>query len=283
MAKALIGKVAALWRYPVKSMLGETIAETSVSLGGVVGDRAWALREVASARVLTAKKYPKLFAMSAAYEGSPDLGESAPLRITLPDGATIRASDPDASGKLSAALGFEVLLVRPHQGQMELAGIDPATVFGEVGIENIYPGLTAATAPDFVPLPEGAFFDSAVIHVLASGTLEHLRRLAGGKSRFDPRRFRPNIYVETAGDGGGFVEDQWLAGTLEVGGAVKITAMRPAMRCVMTTHPQQELERDPAVLRLAAKDHKACVGVYGAIGAPGTIRVGDPVFLVIGS
>ena len=113
-----------------------------------------------------------------------------------------------------------------------------------------------------------------------AASLEHLQRLCGGDSILDPRRFRPNIFVDTgATDADGFVEDEWLGGTLEVGATVRIVEMQPALRCVMTTHAQSDLPRDLAILRTAARHHKATLGVFASIGAPGTIRVGDPVYL----
>ncbi len=79
----------------------------------------------------------------------------------------------------------------------------------------------------------------------------------------------------------GFIEDGWLNGRLEIGEHVRIVSMEPALRCVMTTHPQEDLSRDPRVLRAAADHHRATVGVFAAIGYPGTIRVGDPVWLAV--
>ncbi len=281
MAKQRIGKVVALWRYPVKSMLGEPLTESSVVFHGLAGDRAWALREMKTGRIVSAKKFPKMFEMRAAYERVPETGEAVSIRIELPDGRTIHAEDADASAVLSAVLGCEVRLERPQPEQAETAGMDPATIFGDVSIDKIFPGMTPGKGPDFFLLGmKGTFFDSAAIHVLASATLDHMRRLAGGASRFDPRRFRPNIFVESANGADAFVEDEWLGGMLEVGEAVKITGMQPALRCVMTTHRQGDLERDPAILRTAAQHHKANVGVFASIGAPGTIRIGDPVYLV---
>src|SRR5271157_1076671 len=105
MAKRQIGTVGGLSRYPVKSMLGEKLAELNVTLHGVVGDRAWALREHTTGRIVSAKKYPKMFEMRAVYEGSPDGGALAPVGITIPDGRTIHADDPDASDILSSVLG----------------------------------------------------------------------------------------------------------------------------------------------------------------------------------
>jgi uncharacterized protein len=280
MAKRLIGKVGGLWRFPVKSMLGEKLDQVNVTIHGVAGDRAWALREVANGKVVSAKKFPKMFEMRSAYERSPDDGDLPPVRITLPDGKTIHAADENASEILSSILGTKMHLERPQAGQTNLAGIDPRTVFGDVGIEKIYPALTASNAPDFFPLPEGTFFDSGLIHVVASATLEHARRLAGSNSRFDPRRFRCNIFVESEGEPDGFVEDGWLGGMLEIGESVKITGMQGALRCVMTTHPQDDLERDPVILRTVAKAHEANLGVFASVGARGRVEVGDAVYLV---
>jgi uncharacterized protein YcbX len=126
--------------------------------------------------------------------------------------------------------------------------------------------------------PARDFFDEDVLHIIASGTLAHLRRLAPGAD-FDPRRFRANIYVDTGDEADSFIEDQWLDSQLVIGDAV-IGGLRPAIRCVMTTHPQFELPRDIAVLRTAAQHHQAYVGVFASMAAPGTIHVGDLVWLL---
>jgi uncharacterized protein YcbX len=63
------------------------------------------------------------------------------------------------------------------------------------------------------------------------------------------------------------------------GGIVKIVAMQPALRCVMTMHRQEELGRDLRIIRAAAQFHKATVGVFASVGATGTVRLGDPVYL----
>jgi MOSC domain-containing protein len=278
MGRRPIGVVKDLFRYPVKSMLGERLIEVDIGESGVIGDRAYALRE-ASGRIVTAKKWADMLQFSARYDRSPEPGELASLSITLPDGRTIRAQDPDASSLLSAVLGRKVVLERAQSDQRNHAEIDPATVFGDVPVERVIPGQTATTLPDTFALPPGTFFDSASIHVLASATLAHMRTLIGEDAELDPRRFRPNIVVETAPEAEYFVEDEWLGGTLEVGRSVKIVSMRPALRCVMTTHGQADLARDLRVLRAAAQHHRSHVGVFAAIGAPGKTRLGDPVVL----
>jgi len=279
MERRQIGVVKDLFRYPVKSMLGERPSEVDIGAHGVIGDRAYALRE-ANGRVVTAKKWANMFEFCARYDAPPTPGALVPLSITLPDGRTMHAQDPDASAVLSAVLGRTVVLERAQSDQRNRAEIDPAAVFGDVPVETVKPGLTAATLPDTFALPPGTFFDSASIHVLASGTLAHLRRLTGEDAQLDPRRFRPNIVVETAPGEEGFLEDDWLEGSLEVGGSVRIVRMRPALRCVMTTHRQAGLVRDMRILRTAAQHHHNHVGVFAAIDAPGTVRIGDPVVLV---
>jgi uncharacterized protein len=279
MERRQIAVVRALFRYPVKSMLGEKRAELMLTANGTLGDRAWAVRET-SGRIATAKKWPAMLEFRASYDSPPHADELAPVTITLPDGSTIHADDPHASARLTEVLGRPVSLERAKPDERSRGELDPQTIFADVPVEQLLPNFTSQTLPDTFGLMRGAFFDSAPIHILASGSLEHMKRLCGGDSKLDPRRFRPNIFVDTGGTGAeGFVEDEWLEGVLEIGEAVKITAMQPALRCVMTTHAQMELPRDLSILRTAAQHHKATLGVFASIGAPGTVRVGDPVYL----
>jgi MOSC domain-containing protein len=279
MPRREVGRVAALWRYPVKSMLGEQTAALEITARGAAGDRAWALREVATRQIASAKKFPRLFDFRAAYEQEPSAADIPRVLVRLPGGEIIHADAAGASEAISAALGRKVTLEKSDSARAERAGVDPRTVFGDVPVESINPEFTAQTLPDSYGLARGTFFDSAPIHVLASSTLRHLTKLGGAKSIFDPRRFRPNIYIDTGGGDDGFVEDRWEHGTLAVGDAVRIVAMRAALRCVMTTHPQDDLPRDYGVLRAAARNHRANVGAFAAVGAEGIVRIGDPVFL----
>jgi hypothetical protein len=279
MERRQIGVVQDLFRYPVKSMRGERLSAVDIGMHGIIGDRAYALRET-NGRVVTAKKWANMLEFSAGYDAPPVPGALAPLRITLPDGRTMQAQATDASTILSAVLGRPVVLDRAQSDQSSHAEIDPATVFGDVPVENVLPGRTAATMPDTFALPPGTFFDAASVHVLAAGTLAHLRTLIGADAQLDPRRFRPNIFVETAPGDEDFLEDGWLEGTLEVGESVQLVQMRPTLRCVMTAHRQADLVRDLRILRTAAQHHHNHIGVWASIGTAGAVRVGDPVMLM---
>ena len=279
MAREMIGTVSSLARYPVKSMLGEKLDNVFVTERGVVGDRAYALREVATRQIASAKKFPKLFEFRSSYDSPPAPGRATPVTIELPDGRKIHAEDAEASQIISEALGRKITIERSSSAHAEHAGIDAATIFADVPIEKVIPGLTAETMPNHFALEKESFFDTAVMHVIASGTLRHMAKLAAPGSIFDPRRFRPTIFVDSGERDDGFLEDDWIGGTLAVGDGLKIIALQPALRCVMTTHPQEDLQRDYTILRTAAYHHRANVGVFASVGAAGQVKIGDPVYL----
>jgi uncharacterized protein YcbX len=133
------------------------------------------------------------------------------------------------------------------------------------------------TVTDFT-LPEGTFFDCAVVHLLTTTTLDRLRELYP-QGRFEVRRFRPNIVVQLDSSEKGFAENAWVHHTLAIGEEVRLNVAAPCGRCVMTTLPQGDLPRDPGILRTAAQHNKVNVGVYAAVLRGGTIRRGDPVRL----
>lgn len=135
-------------------------------------------------------------------------------------------------------------------------------------------GLAHRDAVTEFALPEGTFFDCAVVHVLTTATLERLRELYPA-GRFEVRRFRPNIVVETDAGVNDFVENEWIGRTLAIGDTVRLSITRPCSRCVMTTLPQADLPRDHGILRAAAQHNQAHVGVYAAVVQGGTVRRGD--------
>lgn len=276
MKRVQVGVVKELFRYPVKSMSGETLTELEIGEKGVPGDRAWALRET-NGRIASAKKWANLLDFRAVYETPPGR-EAARVKVTLPDGGAVRTTDADVSERVSAVLGRPVRLEQAKPEERAQAEIDTQTIFGDVGVERVMPQFTAATMPDSFRLYPGAFFDSAAIHIVTTGSMAHLRTLIGADAQIDARRFRPNIVVET-GRSDGFIEDEWLDGELQIGEWTRIVSMQQALRCVMTTHRQADLRRDMRVLRAVAQNHGAKLGVFAAVGAAGTVRIGDPVWL----
>ena len=80
-----LGKVDSIFRYPVKSMMGEKIEETCVTSNGVLGDRVWAVRDEVRGGIRGAKKIPQLMQLSAACIAEPTEYGSYPATVTLAD------------------------------------------------------------------------------------------------------------------------------------------------------------------------------------------------------
>jgi len=94
MARREIGTVGALWRYPIKSMRGESLDEAWLTERGIIGDRVWAVRELARGGIMSARTFPTLLQLRAHYEGEPASDSAAPIKIELPDGGTLLPDDP---------------------------------------------------------------------------------------------------------------------------------------------------------------------------------------------
>ena len=275
----LVGTIAELWRYPVKSMLGGTVSQLTVTGRGALGDRAWALRDQRTGRIVSAKRVPRLLQFRATYEVEPTLESAGRVRIVTPDGDTIYAGQENASARISAILGRPVRLENSALPD-EKATIDRDTVFGDVPVSQMKPDWTPDTMPDYFQLKSGSFLEIGAVFLLASGSVEHLRSLQGGTALIDRRRFRPNLYINTGPASDRFIEDDWLGGNLTVGGTVILSDFAPTLWCVGATLAQEELPRDLSILRTIARGHQGCLGVYGSVVSTGLVRVGDPVALV---
>lgn len=266
----VVGRIAKIWRYPVKSMGGEEIREAAFSSRGLVGDRDYALLDAETGKVVTAKNprhWPNLLDYSATFAANVTPDSPGVATIVSPSGESIDAGAPDASARLSRALGRPVRFVR--------GDVDGATAEG-FGADDA--DETALIGPFEFPLPLGTFFDCASVHALTTATLAALARDHQGGASFDVRRFRPNLLIESSSSDPGFVEDAWIGRRLKIA-EVTLRIDMPCPRCIMTTLPQRELAADRSILRTAVKENFGNVGVYAAVETPGTVRPGDVVRL----
>jgi MOSC domain-containing protein len=277
-AKRGVRTVAELWRYPVKSMLGGTVSEIMVTERGFLGDRAWALRDQRTGRILSAKRVPRLLQFRATYEVEPTLESAGLVRIEMPDGDAVYAGQENASERISGIPGRPVRLENSARPD-EKASIDRGTVFGDVPVSQMKPDWTPETMPDYFQLKGGTFLEIGAVFLLASGSVEYLRRLQGETALIDRRRFRPNLYVNTGPVSERFIEDDWPGRNLTVGDCVVLGRFAPTLWCVGSTLAQEELPRDLSILRTIAREHKGRLGVYDSVVSGGLVRVGDPVAL----
>ncbi len=127
-----LSSVVALWRYPVKSMLGEELNAAEVTERGLVGDRQFAVVDRETGKIAGAKnprKWGNFFDFRAAYAEPPRAGSALPeVRVTLPDGSHATSEQPDLEQTLSQALGRRAtpllprLLQRPGGGVLARPG-----------------------------------------------------------------------------------------------------------------------------------------------------------------
>ncbi|MBV8138473.1 MAG: MOSC domain-containing protein [Deltaproteobacteria bacterium] len=263
------GAVATLWRYPVKSMLGEEIISSVVTPRGLLGDRAYALVDQTTGKVVSAKnprRWPDMFRFRAVYVEAPDMHEGLPpVRITMPDGVSVTSSQPGLDSLLSRAVGSSVALQSQPPASAKLEEYWP-------DVEN----LAHRDAVTEEAMPPGSFFDGAVVHILTTSTLERLQTIYP-VGRFEARRFRPNLVVAPAAADQGFIENEWVGRTLAIGSQVRLKVTCTTGRCVMTTLAQEDLPRDVGILKAAVQGNSANVGIYASVERGGVIRAGDAV------
>lgn len=291
----IVGSVAGIWMFPVKSMRGVRLEQGEFTERGLVGDRAYAIIDADTGKVASAKSvrlFPDLFGCRAEFVEPPRLDDELPqVRITLPDGTSVTSDSSDVDRVLSAFFRRDVTLARAapddftiDQYHPDVEDADPAGHRDTV-VEQKLGSAFFAEAGLASPVPVGSFFDLFPVSVLTTSTLDQLTKLQPDSS-FDARRFRMNVIVDSKE--AGFVENNWIGRELAIGGAIRLNVALPDPRCVMTTLAQEELPRDTEILRTLVRHNRIqvgdaglfpCVGVYAVVQASGTLRIGDSVSL----
>src|SRR5207249_8780192 len=185
-----------LWRFPVKSMLGERLERADFTARGLVGDRAYALIDAETGKVVSAKSaklFPDMFRCRAAFVEPPSPGdELPPVEITLPDKTKVTSDASDVDSVLSTFFRRGVTLARAapenftiDQYHPDIEDVDPAG-YRDTVVEQPLGSAFFADAGLDSPVPVGAFFDLFPVSVLTTSTLERLAELRP-ESRFDER------------------------------------------------------------------------------------------------
>lgn len=251
--------VVAIWRYPVKAMLGELLDAVEVGSGGCRGDRRWVVVDTQTGERIANKRGPTDPRLRACRAELLDLDAEMPLRITFPDGDALEGGEIEAA--LSVLLERSVRLERSS---------DPAT------------GSFLAT---------GAHHDFAPVHLVTTSTLAHLRTLRPA-SDWDVRRFRPNLLLDDGHEPGRFSEDELLGGQLHARSGLRLRVGLPTPRCVVPTRAQENAPADPGILRTLVEEHRidlgpfgrqGCVGAYADVVHPGSLAVGERLAVEAGT
>ena len=280
-SKKEIGSIQSIWLYAVKSMNGVKLDQATITKGGILGDRAYALLDQSNYKVASAKypkKWGKMLELNAAFVKQPKQGDHLPpVRITSSKGLDILSTDKNADDLLSEHVGRAVKLTSLRPDSVSLERLDPFEIdetildIGDLMLKN-------------------RFSDYADTHLLTTTTLQKLSSLSPDVE-FDERRFRPNFVIETSFDIKGFAENDWVGKTIIIGEGVHLKITDPTPRCSMPTLSNGMLLQDPKVLKSIVNHNMLevpflenkvlpCTGVYGFVVNSGIVSVNDPVWIV---
>lgn len=262
-------RVTSLLRYPVKSMLGETVNSLFVDQRGAEGDRRLALVDAATGHVASAKN-PRLWRGLLKCTANEDAGR---VTISLPDGTKVAADEPGADEALSRLLGRPVRLVTQRPEGATLERPDPEQLL-ELGLDAEVSGRILVIGQT---TPGHSFTDEAPLHVVTTATLEHLG--------VEALRYRPNLVIATPAGYPAYAENDWIGTNVTVG-EVRLRVLTATSRCVVPTLEHGRLPRAPHALRTPAAENRRdtgghgrqpCAGAYLTAVTDGVIRVDDPV------
>ena len=262
-------------------MMGEILSKADIGEAGIPGDRGWAVRDEKRGGIRGGKKIPQLMTLAA------QSGPTAPL-ITAPDGDSASASAESINDWLSDKLNHPVTLwpLLPADQLDHYRRGAPDTEDFEQELRAVFGRLPDEPLPDLAGFeellefesPPGTYFDAFPISIMSQQSLNTMNQLEG-ESRFDVRRFRPNLLVDVPGFDHPFPEQTWVGKTLAIGSVtLKIDTTCP--RCAMTTHGFDDLPQDAQIMRKLVTNSEGNLGIYASVVQAGSVTAGDSVSVV---
>jgi uncharacterized protein len=239
-----VGRVTAIYRYPVKSMGGEDLPACKLGWHGLAADRRFSFYKPGSRSGfpwLTIRDCPRLALYSARLD-NPDEPNNSTVLVRNPEGCEQPVDSPGLIEELEALSGEKVALIQHYGG--------------------IYDAM-----------------DLSLITIQSIDSLGAL--LTPSEEATDVRRFRPNIVIDSSGSRA-YPEDKWVGETLVLGegaDAARVRASRKDLRCMVVNVSPESGRQNPEYMRTLVRERKNLLGVYGSIERPGLVRVGDPVYL----
>jgi uncharacterized protein YcbX len=237
-----IGRIQAIFRYPVKSMAGESLEHTQLGWYGLEGDRRFAFRRIAEQGGfpwLSASRLPELLLYKPIRQESPSQDNNLPTHVITPEGKMLEIRSDKLRDEIIRRYGADVELMQLKQG----------------------------------------IFDEAAISLITLATSHKVTNDAGKPP--DIRRFRPNIVIDT-GQNEPFTEDQWVSKTLIFGDTDESPTVQITLRdvrCAMVNLNPDTAQQEPAVLKTVVQLNQNCAGVYGTVIRLGELAVGQTVYL----
>jgi len=236
-----LGRISAIFRYPVKSMAGELLEVARVGWHGIEGDRRLAFRRLTDTSAfpwLTASKLPELL-LYKPFGNESNTAELLPTHVRTPDGKEFELRSDELREDISRRYG------------------------GDLELMNLKHGI----------------FDEACMSVINLSTVQGVEREAGRE--LDVRRFRANVVIETVGTEPFaediWLGRTLVFGEGNSGAAIRVTTRDE--RCVMVNFDPGTAERDSEVMKTIVRLNQNYAGVYGTVVRSGELRVGQVVTL----
>jgi uncharacterized protein len=259
-----LGTIESLWRYPVKSMAGEALAEAFMGFSGFYGDRCYAVKS------------------SAARKGFPYLNANVQPRMLLchpkfryPDRA---AKPPNLIEATSIEPGVNPANAEPEDLMLDVVTPSGARVSVDdpALLEMLGAGLRGEAHLTLVR-SDRALTDCRPVSMIGLQTIRQIEEEVG--IPIDKRRFRSNIYFNLASERG-FAEDEWVGRRLRLGTKAEVAVLERDPRCKLITLDPDTSEHNPEIFRKVAQAHENYAGVYCAVLVEGIIAQGDNIELI---
>ena len=240
-----LGRISAIFRYPVKSMAGESLDVARLGWHGIEGDRRLAVRRLNDKSEfpwLTASKLPQLL-LYKPFGLDSNTPELLPTHVRTPDGKEFEIQSDELRREISNRYGSDVELMILKHG----------------------------------------IFDEACISVISLGTVHGVERESGRE--LDLRRFRPNVVIETHNVepfaenewvGRTLMFGEGNSGADAIAG---IGVTMKDERCVMVNLDPDTAQKDSEVMKTVVRMNNNYAGVYGTVVRAGELRVGQVVTL----
>ena len=255
-----IGRIDSLWRYPVKSMRGEELAEAYVGFAGVYGDRLYAIRNAtapAGFPFLTARELEEMLLCRPRFR--------FPERAARPPNqAEAEALGPGLTTIYGDAQDLALDVELPSG---EVLGIDDPALLRTLGERSQRPDRLTLLRSD------RALTDCRPLSLFSLQTAAQLGQEVG--ATVDKRRFRANLYLDLL-DQQGFAEDGLVGKRLKIGDKVEIAVLERDPRCKMITLDPDTAAQSQELIRTVTRAHDGMAGVYAAVLVEGSVRSGDP-------
>ena len=236
-----IGRVSAIFRYPVKSMAGELLDVAKLGWHGIDGDRRFAFRrlnDTSGFPWLTASKVPELI-LYKPLRLDHETADSPPTHVRTPHGKEYELRSNELREEISTRFGSDVEMMNFKHG----------------------------------------IFDEGLISVISLSTVNGIERESG--RGVDLRRFRPNVVIETNNaepfEEDQWVGQTLIFGEGNDAAAVKITMLDE--RCVMVNLDPDTAERDSEIMKTVVRLNENNAGVYSTVVRTGELRAGQVVRL----